>query len=145
MSNNKNCEVLNDVTAKLIDSCKGYQMCAEVSDENMALKNQFTQRQSARSQLVQEFQSKIASEGGKYEDSGTMTGSLHRGYTKFISVFKDDEKAALDALDTGEEHLAEYIQKQLKEPGLSLDATQLLNKAHASALAGERFADMLDD
>ena len=74
-----------------------------------------------------------------------MTGSLHRGYTKFISVFKDDAEAALDALDTGEEHLAEYIQKQLKEPGLSLETTQLLNKAHASALDGERFADLLDD
>jgi len=145
MNNNRNCEVLNDVTAKLIDSCKGYQMCAEVSDDNMLLKNQFMQRQAARRELVHEFQSKITAEGGKYEDSGTMTGSLHRGYTKFISAFKDDEEAALDALDTGEEHLAEYIQKQLKEPGLSLEATQLLNKARASALDGERFADRLDD
>lgn len=145
MSKDKNIEVLNDVTAKLIDSCKGYRMCADVSDENLTLKNQFLQREAARKELVQEFQANIRSQGCDVEDSGTVGGAFHRGYTKFVSVFKDDSEAAADALDTGEEHLAEYIQDQLKEDGLTADTTMLLRKAHASAVDGERFADLLDD
>ncbi len=145
MNNEKNIEVLNDVTAKLIDSCKGYQMCAEVSEDNIVLKNQFMQRQIARKELVDEFQSKIAAMGGDVEIDGTALGSFHRGYTKFVSIFKDDSEAAVDALDTGEEHLAEYIQDQLKEEGITTDTSLLLRKAHASAVEGERFADLLDD
>ncbi|TDR20705.1 PA2169 family four-helix-bundle protein [Marinicella litoralis] len=144
MNNQKNIEILNDVTAKLIDSCKGYQMCAEVSEDNLLLKNQFLQRHNDRKIIVNEFQNKIKSLGGEVEDTGTMGGSLHRGFTKFISVFKDDSAAAIDALDTGEEHLANYIADKIKEEEISTDAALLLNRAHASAVSGERFADLLD-
>jgi len=145
MNNEKNIEILNDVTAKLIDSCKGYNMCADVAEDNLVLKNQFKQRESARQQLVNEFKSKVSELGGEVENSGTVGGSAHRAFTQFMSVFKDDSKAAVDALDTGEEHLAEYIADKRKESGLHADTTLLLNRAHASALEGERFADLLDD
>lgn len=145
MSNEKNIEVLSDVTAKLIDSCKGYQMCAEVTDDNLVLKNQFLNRQAERQGLVDEFQSKLTARGGEVKSNGTVAGTFHRGFTKFVSIFRNDYKAAVDALDTGEEHLAEYIQDQLKEENLSADTTMLLRKAHTSAVEGERFADLLDD
>ena len=145
MNNEKNIEILNDVTTKLIDSCKGYGMCAEAAEDNLVLKNQFKLRESGRKELVNEFNAKVLSLGGEVENSGTVTGSAHRAFTQFISVFKDDTKAAVDALDAGEEHLAEYIADKRQEPGLNADTTLLLNKAHASALEGERFADVIDD
>ncbi len=145
MNNDKNIEVLQDVTAKLFDSCEGYQMCADIVEDNQTLKNEFLQRKSSRNFLVNEFKAKIASLGGEVKDSGSAAGALHRGYTKFLNIFKDDEEAAVDALDDGEEYLAEYIEKKRIEDGLRTDTLTLLNKAHASAKAGERFADFLDD
>lgn len=144
MNIEKNVEVLNDVAAKLTDSCKGYQMCSEVAEDNLILKNEFNKRKAERKQLVNEFQSKVSALGGDIEDDGTALGAVHRGYTKFVSVFKDDTKAAIDALDEGEEHLAKYIQDQLKEDALETDTSMLLTKAHASAVEGERLADLLD-
>jgi|SRR5690554_1134338 len=145
MTNDKNIEVLQDVAAKLIDSCKGYQMCADIVKDNSALKSEFMQRKTSRDLLVNEFQAKIAALGGEIKDSGSATGALHRGYTKFLNVFKDDREAAADALDEGEEYLAEYIEHKRDKDGLTSESLALLNKAHASALEGERFADFLDD
>ncbi|MCX7544704.1 PA2169 family four-helix-bundle protein [Marinicella gelatinilytica] len=145
MNDDKNIEVLQDVTAKLIDSCEGYQMCADIVEDNQTLKSEFLQRKNSRNLLVKDFNAKIASLGGEVKDSGSAAGALHRGYTKFINVFKDDEEAAVDALDDGEEYLAEFIEKKRKQDGLTPETILLLNKAHASALEGERFADFLDD
>lgn len=145
MNNEKNLEVLNDVRAKLVDSCKGYQMCAEVSEDNLLLKKSFMKRHSDRQRLVGEFHSKITHLGGELNDTGTLAGSIHRGFTKFLSVFKDDTEAAVDALDTGEEHLAEYIAERIQEGGIAPEVAVLLNKAHASAVEGDRFTDLLED
>lgn len=142
---NNNIEVLQDVTAKLIDSCEGYQMCADIVEDNNVLKNEFMQRKNKREVLVNEFNTTIAALGGEVKDNGSAAGAAHRAFTKFVNVFKDDEEAAVDALDDGEEYLAEYIEKKRDEDGLSPDTIVLLNKAHASALDGERFADFLDD
>lgn len=145
MNNDNNLKVLQDVTAKLNDSCEGYQMCADILEDNSLLKNEFIQRKNQRQVLVNEFNRKITALGGEARDSGSAAGAVHRAYTKFVNVFKDDEEAAVDALDDGEEYLAEYIEKQRDEDGLTPDTLGLLNKAHASAKAGERFADFLDD
>ncbi len=145
MNTEKNIKALNDVTRTLIDSCKGYGMCQEVANDNQYLKAEFQRRQAERQNLVHEFQAKIASYGGEFEEKGSIPGALHRGYTKFVSVFKDDKKTAIDALDTGEEYLAEHIETYLNDTEMATDAINLLRKAHASAISGERFADRLDD
>lgn len=143
--NERNIEVLNDVTAKLIDSCKGYGMCADMVEKNPRLQREFSQRQKTRQSLVNEFQSQVRAYGGDYEVKGTVGGSMHQAYSKFMNLFKEDTQAAADALDTGEEHLANYISDQLEEQGLTYDTSNLLRKARANACEGERFADYLDD
>lgn len=145
MSTEKNIAVLNEITKTLIDSCKGYEMCQEVAHDSQYLKKQFQQRQDERQNLVNEFQAKILSYGGEVETKGSFPGAIHRGYTKFVSLFKDDQKAAIDALDTGEEFLAEHIESKFDEEGLTADSLNLLKKAHAAAISGEKFADRLDD
>ena len=137
-------KVLNSVTKTLIDSCKGYQTCVDVSDDSYALQTEFTRRKSERDALVQEFQTQVRSLGGQPETNGSMTGAVHRGFTRFSSVFRDDEAAAISALDDGEEFLAEKIEDKLDVNELSLQSVQLLHKAMAAAKSGERFADIME-
>lgn len=140
----RNVRVLNSVTKTLIDSCKGYETCAEVSEDNYALQAEFIRRKSERDQLVQEFQNQVRAFGGEPATSGSMSGAVHRGFTKFSTVFRDDEVAAINALDDGEEFLAEKIQDKLDHDDLNPTTSALLEKAMTSAKSGERFADMLD-
>lgn len=136
-------KVLNSVTKTLIDSCKGYETCAEIADDNFALQNEFQRRKSERESLVSEFQNQVRTFGGEPVDSGSASGAVHRGFTRFTSMFQNDESAAISALDDGEEFLAEKIEDRLHDYNLNPATSQLLQKAHQSACSGERFADMM--
>lgn len=141
---NQNIKTLNSVTKTLIDSCKGYETCADVSDENYALHAEFSRRHNERNQLVSEFQNQVRQLGGEPEDSGSMTGAVHRGFTQFSSMFRDNESAAISALDDGEAYLAEKIEDKLEGGAFDPLTESLLRKAHNSAQRGEKFADMLE-
>lgn len=142
---NRNIKTLNFVTKTLIDSCQGYQTCADVSDDSYSLQTEFKRRQAERQALVSEFQEQIRQLGGTPEEEGSMVGAVHRGFTRFSSLFQNDEAAAISALDDGEEFLAEKIEDKLENGDLDLQTASLLARAHQSAKSGERFADMLDD
>ena len=137
-------KVLNSVTKTLIDSCKGYETCCEVSDDDYSLQQEFKRREQERRDLVAEIQMHVRKIGGDPEEDGSMAGAVHRGFTRFSSLFRDDEKAAISALDDGEEHLAEKIEDKLEDDELLPETRTLLQKAHTSAKSGETFADMLD-
>lgn len=142
---NKNIDTLNDVTKMLIDSQKGYAKAAEVTEDNFTFSAEFQQRSVERARLVNEFQSQVRSFGEEPKTEGGMLGSLHRAMTEFSSMFQSDEKAALEAIDDGEEQLAEYIESKLDDDELDMRTRALLQNAHRAAKAGERFADRLTD
>ncbi|WP_409433239.1 PA2169 family four-helix-bundle protein [Litorimonas sp. RW-G-Af-16] len=138
-------KALNEITETMIDSYKGYEKCLELSDDSYALRQNFRARAQERSQLINDFQNQVRQLGGEPVTDGSVTGKLHRGFTKFASVFQDDEKAAVSAIDDGEEYLAEKIEDCLEDNNLPSPAQSLLKRAHASAKAGERYADLIED
>ncbi|MGB3455594.1 MAG: PA2169 family four-helix-bundle protein [Litorimonas sp.] len=138
-------DVLNDVTKTLIDSHKGYETCVEASDDSYALQSNFQERAQRRAELIREFQAEVQTLGGQPSTSGSVAGAAHRAWTSFTTLFADDEKAAIEAIDDGEEFLADKIQAELEtNTTLAPRTRELLQKAHADAREGERFADALD-
>ena len=134
---------LNSVTKTLIDSCGGYQTCVEVSEEGDPLRQEFTRRQIERKELVSEFQNHVRRLGGEPADSGTLTGTVHRGFTKFSTLVRDGESAAIAALDVGEEFLSEKIDDKLEHTACDAESRALLEKAKESAVRGERLVTIL--
>ena len=139
-----NIKTLNSVTKTLIDSCKGYETCAEISDDSYALQSEFNRRQTERKNLINAFQSEVRQLGGEPAENGSMSGAVHRGFTRFSALFRDDEAAAVSALDDGEEFLAEKIEDKLEDGLFNSSTEALLREAHKSAKSGERFADMIN-
>lgn len=142
---NKTVDILNDVTKTLIDSQKGYQQAAEKVDENYALRSQFLQRADQRQQMINQFQTRVRTFGAEPQTEGGVTGSAHRMWNDFTSMFQSDEKAALNAIDDGEEFLAEQVEDKLDDNEIDMESRQLLRQAYASAKEGERFADRMED
>ena len=140
---NTEIDALNDVTKVLIDSKKGYEKCCELADDGYALRAQFQQRANERGDLINRFQHHVRTLGGEPQMDGGALGSLHRGFTQFVSLFRDDEKAALEAVDDGEEHLAKTIEDKLEKSEVQGQARALLQDALRSARKGEAFADQL--
>lgn len=137
-------KVLNDVTETLIDSCKGYQKCVDVSEDSYALRSNFTERAQRRSLMIQEFQNEVRNLGGEPKEDGSVAGAAHRAWTDITTLFQDDEKAAVEAIDDGEDFLADKIQSKLEDGALAPRTRELLQQAHADARDGERFAEALD-
>lgn len=144
---NANIAILNDVTKTLIDSKKGYQTACDMSDDSFPLRTEFRRRASQRQDLINEFQQQVRTFGGEPETNGGAAGAAHRAFSQLSSLFRDDEKAALSAIDDGEEHLADQIDGKLKDKGADLtpETRQLLQRAHAVACEGERFAERMED
>ena len=136
-------DALNDVTKVLIDSRKGYEKCAELSDESFAFRTQFQKRASDRAALISRFQQQVRTLGGEPQTEGGTLGSLHRALTEFSSMFQDDRKAALEAIDDGEEPLADSIKDRLEKSEVQGQSRALLEEAYSSARSGEAFADSL--
>lgn len=143
MANNE-ISALNDVTKMLIDSQKGYEMAAEVADDNHHLSQSFKSRATQRGDLVNKFQQRVRDLGGEPQTEGGVLGSLHRSMTEFSSIFTSNEKAALNAIDDGEERLAEKVSNELENGTFSALSQDLMGEARQSARMGERFADTRD-
>ncbi|WP_084418691.1 ferritin-like domain-containing protein [Henriciella litoralis] len=140
---NPNIDALNDVIKTLIDSQQGYQKVCEMSDDSYALRSKFQSLANERTALINDFQTQVRAYGGEPQTSGGVAGSMHRAWADFTSMFRDDEKAALEAVDTGEEHLAKEIDDKLENTELDAQARELLRRAKSSACYGENFADQL--
>ncbi len=140
----KNIEVLNDVTKILIDSEKGFRESAgQLDNEHLSLRNQLNSRAAQRSRLVRSFQSEVQKLGGEPETEGSFRGKVYQNFKKFTGLFKDDDKAALSAIDDGEDYLSDYIQDKLEDQeNLTYDTRQLLKSAYKDSCEGERFAEL---
>lgn len=142
---NKQIDALNDITKVLIDSKQGYEKAYEMVDDNFSLKPQFLHRAQERGQLIDRFQSQVRTLGGEPQKDGGVLGEAHRGWMQFTSLFQKDQKAALEAIDDGEDYLAEQVEQRLKRDDIHGEVRTLLTKAHQSARNGECFADALTD
>ncbi|ACT59709.1 PA2169 family four-helix-bundle protein [Hirschia baltica] len=138
---NNTIDTLNDVTKMLIDSQKGYEKSADIVSDKVFYKTEFERRAKQRGNLVLEFQAEVQRLGGDFETKGGVVGAMHRAGTDISSLFQDNEKAALEAIDDGEEKLFDTIKSKIKDDELTPSAIQLLNKAMLSAREGEAFAD----
>ena len=142
---NKHIDALNHITRVLIDSRKGYERAYEMVDDTYRLKPQFLHRAQQRSELIDRFQAHIRALGGNPEMDGGMLGYAHRGWMNFSSLFQDDEKAALKAIDEGERYLANQAAERLDRDDIHGDTRELLTQAYRSAHEGEAFADTFAD
>lgn len=86
--------VLNDLIEVCKDGEKGFTACLEdASDRHFELKAMLAERQLAYAQAATELQDLVRFFGSDPEDSGSMTGALHRSWVNVRTaiVGKDDE------------------------------------------------------
>lgn len=138
-------DIMNDATKVLLDSQKGYEKAVDIVDDNASLKGQLAARGRHRAALVGRFQAHVRALGDEPATEGSAVGSVHRAMTEFTSMFRSDAKAALDAIEDGEEHLVSSLQDKLEEENLSASSRTLLQEAITQAKQGENFADALED
>jgi uncharacterized protein (TIGR02284 family) len=117
LSNDQVISTLNGLIETCKDGQQGFQHAAEgISDPQ--LKTAFYQFSQQRSQFIGELQTAVRELGGDPENSGSLLGSLHRGWIDIKSaVTGRDEASILSEAERGED-IAKETYKAAMEKSL---------------------------
>ena len=115
MQNDKAISVLNN----LIETCKDGEQGFKTAAEGLTspdLKAKFLQYSRERGQMSSELQAEVRRLGGDPQKSGSMSGSLHRGWLDIKSAItgKDDHAVLVEA-ERGEDVAKNAYEDALRE------------------------------
>lgn len=115
MSNDKAISVLNNLIETCKDGEQGFKTAAE-GLTSAEIKNKFFQYSRERSQMSSDLQAEVRRLGGDPEQSGSMAGTLHRGWLDIKSaVTGKDDHAILAEAERGEDAAKSAYEGALKE------------------------------
>jgi len=106
---------LNDLIQTCRDGEKGFELASE-SVKNNDLKEVFRRAALQRAQFASELQSEVRQLGGDAAESGTASGSLHRGWLNLKSVVTGrNDHAIIAECERGEDAAVENYKEVLKQ------------------------------
>lgn len=144
MTDNITTDILNDVLETLIDSTEGYEKAAEIA-RRPTFKNFFSRRAASRRAMAAAVRNEITKLGGTSETDGTILASAHRVFMDLSAAVQDNDEAAINAVETGEEHLRKKFERALENDELTGSAKMLLRNYQGELRADGRLIDQLED
>lgn len=144
MTNEKSTAILNDVLETLVDSADGYEKAAEVADRP-AFKQLFERRAASRRAMVADVRNHIVELGGTPDDDGSILANMHRTFLSIRAAIQDNDEAAIEAVDNGEEYLREKFEDALENDDLDISSRTILKKYQGELRADGRLIDQLED
>ncbi len=127
---------LNGLIATTIDSVDGYRTSAQ-DVENPRFAEMFTARASERSSVLEQLRAEVKRLGGNPEDDGTALAAGHRAFVNLkAAVTGRDDKAIINEVERGEDHIKAKYEAALKDDELSPQCRSLVETAFASVKSG---------
>ena len=127
---------LNGLIATTLDSVDGYAEAVK-DTENAGFVTLFNSLAGERRQLVSRLQQEVTSLGGEPEDDGTILAGAHRVFLNLKSVVTGhDDKAIINEVEAGEDHIKAKYEDALKDRDLSPAVQTLIASAYDSVKAG---------
>lgn len=134
---------ISDLVAVTTDSINGY---TEAKDKVPAshFTPAFSERILERQSILTALESEIRRLGGKSGHSGTMLAGANRMVANLkAAVLGRDDKAIMDQIDCGEDHIMAQFETAMNNPDLSAQAAGLIRECFATIKQGrDRMHDM---
>ena len=141
---NKAISVLNNLIETCRDGEKGFQTAAE-GLKSTEIKTVFLDYSRQRAQMVRELQDEVRRLGGDPEKSGSVAGSLHRGWMDIKSaVTGTDEGSILAEAERGEDVAKGVYEDALQEALPSTTLALIQQQANKVRQAHDRVRDLRD-
>lgn len=116
MDHAKEISTLNGLIETSMDGEEGFRLAAEgITDRHV--KEVFQQYSAQRAQFVRELQKQVEKVGGAPETSGSLAGTLRRGWLniKTVVIGKDD-RAIIAEAERGEDAAKAAFERAILEP-----------------------------
>ena len=119
---------LNELIEKNMNAKDGYEMALD-KVENSGVKNFFKNRAEERARFVKELRNEVWSNGEIPENSGNITGELHRAWMSLKTAFSsNNEDAILEETIRGEKSSLEEYNEILNENKMPLTISNILRE-----------------
>jgi uncharacterized protein (TIGR02284 family) len=136
MNNDHDIKTLNGLIATTLDSADGYAEAAKDA-KSESLVSLFRARASERRTAAHKLQECVRSRGGNPEDDGTVLASAHRMFVNLrTSLTKMDNKAVVDEVERGEDHIKHKFEDAMKDRELSPQTMAVITDVYASVRSG---------
>ncbi|MGH6924199.1 MAG: ferritin-like domain-containing protein [Propylenella sp.] len=127
---------LNSLVATVIDSIEGYEESAKDAGSSR-FASMFNDRAAERRQVLTKLQAEVSRLGGNPADTGTTAGAAHRGFVNLKSVVTgQDDKAIINEVERGEDHIKEKFEDALRDNDLSAPTKSVIQECFASVRQG---------
>lgn len=127
---------LNGLIEATFDSVNGYTEAAK-SSESTRFISVFNDRAVDRQAVITSLRSEVSRLGGESEDDGTMMGGAHRMFLNLKNVVTGhDEKAIIDEVEQGEDHIKAKFVKAMGDKDLSPDVKRTIKDCYTSIKRG---------
>ena len=144
MTNDKVISTLNNLIETCKDGQEGFKQSAEGVNRS-DLKTVFYELSQQRSQFAGELQSLVQELGGDPENSGSVSGTLHRGWINIKSVVTGkDDGAILNEAERGED-VAKNAYKTALEENLPANVSEVVQRQSTAVKAAhDKVRDLRD-
>jgi uncharacterized protein (TIGR02284 family) len=131
VTNDKAVSVLNNLIETTKDGEKGFKEAAE-GLKSADIKAKFLEYSRERAQMAAELQAEVRRLGGDPDKSGSMSGSLHRGWLNLKAALTGhDDHAIVSEAERGEDVAKGAFEDALKGSDLSGSALALVQQQAA--------------
>lgn len=135
---------LNDLIETSKDGEKGFKKAAE-NTTNPELKTLFLSRAQDCANAAAELQAQVTRLGGKPEESGSVSGALHRGWTDLkAAMTHHDDHAILAEVERGEDVAKKHYREAL-DKDLPADLRALVEKHYQGVMRNHDHVKALRD
>jgi uncharacterized protein (TIGR02284 family) len=136
MNNDHDIKTLNGLIATTLDSADGYAEAAKDA-KSESLVSLFRARAGERRTAAHKFQDCGRWLGGAAVDDGTVLASAHRMFVNLrASLTKMDNKAVVDEVERGEDHIKHKFEDAMKDSALSPHTMAAITDVYASVRSG---------
>ena len=136
MQNDHDIKTLNSLIETTLDSADGYAEAAKDA-KSPSLVALFRDRSAERRQVASTLQQRVRSLGGEPEDDGTVLASAHRMFVNLrTSLTSNDNKAVVDEVERGEDHIKSKFEDAIKDTDVSPDTQSVITDVYTSVRNG---------
>ena len=136
MNHEHDVDILNSLVETTLDSADGYAEAAKDAKSD-SLTSLFQDRASERRQVASTLQQRVRLLGGEPEDEGTLLASAHRMFVNLrTSLTANDNKAVVEEVERGEDHIKSKFEDAMKDEDLSPDTRSVIIDVYTSVRNG---------
>jgi uncharacterized protein (TIGR02284 family) len=138
-------KTLNDLIEVLKDGEEGFKTAAsDVKVPDLSLV--FTRYAVQRAEFASELQARVLALGADVETSGSVAGSIHRGWINLKSALSSNEPhAVLAEAERGEDSAVAAYRKALDEARLDTSTQDIISRQYADVKSAHDHVKMLRD